>query len=111
VTVAQTVGAPLRTVTVRDTIGDLPPVENGADREEMPYGGARAWHRACPHPCSPQRKSSACSGHVSSEHACADFTTLGTEAWVHRLRLHSDGLLRGLGAALPTRLLSSAATS
>ena len=26
---AQTVGAPLRTVTVRDTIGDLPPIENG----------------------------------------------------------------------------------
>jgi len=38
----QTAGAPLRTVTVRDTIGDLPPVENGEDREEMPYGGELA---------------------------------------------------------------------
>ena len=47
-TLPQTVGAPLRTVTVRDTIGDLPPVQNGEDREEMPYGGARTWHHACP---------------------------------------------------------------
>jgi len=42
VPVLQTAGAPLRTVTVRDTIGDLPPVENGEDREEMPYGGELA---------------------------------------------------------------------
>ena len=38
----QTAGAPLRTVTVRDTIGDLPPIENGEEREEMPYGGESA---------------------------------------------------------------------
>lgn len=38
--VPQTVGAPLRTVTVRDAIGDLPPIENGAARLEMPYAGA-----------------------------------------------------------------------
>ncbi|KAG2449363.1 hypothetical protein HYH02_005516 [Chlamydomonas schloesseri] len=30
-------GAPLRTVTVRDVIGDLPPVENGACAEPLPY--------------------------------------------------------------------------
>ena len=35
-------GAPLRTVTVRDTIGDLPPIENGEDREEMAYDGKYA---------------------------------------------------------------------
>ena len=42
VTLSQTVGAPLRTVTVRDTIGDLPPIENGEDREEMAYSGKPA---------------------------------------------------------------------
>lgn len=30
-------GAPLRTVTVRDTIADLPPITNGASLEEMSY--------------------------------------------------------------------------
>ena len=38
--VPQQEGAPLRTVTVRDAIGDLPPITNGADLEEMPYSGA-----------------------------------------------------------------------
>ncbi len=33
-------GAPLRTVTVRDAIGDLPPLTNGADVEDMDYAGA-----------------------------------------------------------------------
>ena len=37
--VKQGVGAPLRTVTVRDTVGDLPPLKNGADVCEMPYSG------------------------------------------------------------------------
>jgi hypothetical protein len=37
--VPQTVGAPLRPVTVRDTIGDLPPIENGHDADEMDYPG------------------------------------------------------------------------
>lgn len=37
--VPQTVGAPLRPVTVRDAIGDLPAIENGHDVEEMPYTG------------------------------------------------------------------------
>ncbi|KAG2433346.1 hypothetical protein HXX76_008410 [Chlamydomonas incerta] len=32
-------GAPLRTVTVRDVIGDLPPVENGAETDPLPYTG------------------------------------------------------------------------
>eukprot|EP00891_Asterochloris_glomerata_P001829 jgi/Astpho2/1829/fgenesh1_pm.00038_%23_4_t len=33
------VGAPLRTVTVRDVIGDLPIIGNGHDQEEMQYSG------------------------------------------------------------------------
>lgn len=32
-------GAPFRSITVRDTIGDLPPVENGASKPTMQYGG------------------------------------------------------------------------
>ncbi|XP_006847211.2 DNA (cytosine-5)-methyltransferase 1B [Amborella trichopoda] len=31
-------GAPFRSMTVRDTIGDLPPVGNGADKVEIKYG-------------------------------------------------------------------------
>ncbi|KAK7251127.1 hypothetical protein RIF29_34055 [Crotalaria pallida] len=31
-------GAPLRAITVRDTIGDLPPVGNGASKANMEYG-------------------------------------------------------------------------
>ncbi|KAJ7541010.1 hypothetical protein O6H91_10G041100 [Diphasiastrum complanatum] len=31
-------GAPFRSMTVRDTIGDLPPVCNGADKSEISYG-------------------------------------------------------------------------
>lgn len=31
-------GAPFRSITVRDTIGDLPPVGNGADKLEIKYG-------------------------------------------------------------------------
>lgn len=37
--VPQTVGAPLRPVTVRDAIGDLPPIDNGHDVDEMAYSG------------------------------------------------------------------------
>ena len=37
--VRQTVGAPVRSVTVRDAIGDLPPVSNGEDAAERPYAG------------------------------------------------------------------------
>ena len=37
--VPQAVGAPLRTVTVRDAIGDLPPITNGASQLELPYSG------------------------------------------------------------------------
>ncbi|KAF6265105.1 hypothetical protein COO60DRAFT_1470199 [Scenedesmus sp. NREL 46B-D3] len=32
-------GAPLRTVTVRDAIGDLPAIQNGHDKDVMPYSG------------------------------------------------------------------------
>ena len=38
-------GRPRRAVTVRDAIGDLPPISNGADVEEMPFSGAPM------HPC------------------------------------------------------------
>ena len=38
-------GRPRRAVTVRDAIGDLPPISNGADVEEMPFSGAPI------HPC------------------------------------------------------------
>uniref|UniRef100_A0ACD5X5C0 Uncharacterized protein n=1 Tax=Avena sativa TaxID=4498 RepID=A0ACD5X5C0_AVESA len=31
-------GAPFRSITVRDTIGDLPPVENGANKPTIKYG-------------------------------------------------------------------------
>jgi DNA (cytosine-5)-methyltransferase 1 len=37
--VRQTVGAPLRPITVRDAIGDLPSIHNGADVDEMDYSG------------------------------------------------------------------------
>ena len=35
--VPQMDGAPVRAVTVRDVIGDLPPIENGCDAEEVDY--------------------------------------------------------------------------
>lgn len=35
-------GRPRRAVTVRDAIGDLPPIENGADVVEMPFSGVAA---------------------------------------------------------------------
>ena len=34
-------GAPLRAISVKDAIGDLPPIVNGSDMLEMPYSGAR----------------------------------------------------------------------
>ena len=37
--VPQSDGAPLRTVTVRDVISDLPAIENGHDEAEMQYSG------------------------------------------------------------------------
>ena len=37
--VRQDMGAPLRVVTVKDAIGDLPPLVNGASEEEMAYSG------------------------------------------------------------------------
>lgn len=37
--VPQSIGAPLRTVTVRDAIADLPAIGNGHDQEEMQYTG------------------------------------------------------------------------
>ena len=39
--VPQMDGAPLRAITVKDAIGDLPPIVNGSDMLEMPYSGAR----------------------------------------------------------------------
>ena len=37
--VPQTEGAPLRTVTVKDVISDLPPISNGQCEEKMEYSG------------------------------------------------------------------------
>lgn len=37
--VPQTNGAPLRAITVRDAIGDLPAITNGSDKVEMEYSG------------------------------------------------------------------------
>ncbi|CAL5224063.1 g6688 [Coccomyxa viridis] len=37
--VPQRDGAPLRAITVRDAIGDLPPITNGSDKVEMEYSG------------------------------------------------------------------------
>lgn len=42
--VPQTIGAPLRTVTVKDAIGDLPHISNGANQTEMPYAGVPISH-------------------------------------------------------------------
>ena len=39
-------GAPLRTVTVKDAIGDLPPLSNGAAIEDMDYAGTHLIHTA-----------------------------------------------------------------
>ena len=38
--VPQMDGAPLRAITVKDAIGDLPPIVNGSDMLDMPYSGA-----------------------------------------------------------------------
>lgn len=45
--VPQKDGAPLRAITVRDAIGDLPPIMNGADKAEMDYSGASALAVTC----------------------------------------------------------------
>ncbi len=37
--VPQTEGAPLRTVTVKDVISDLPPIQNGHSEIESQYSG------------------------------------------------------------------------
>lgn len=39
--VPQRNGAPLRAITVRDAIGDLPPIANGSDKVELEYSGER----------------------------------------------------------------------
>ena len=39
--VPQMDGAPLRAITVKDAIGDLPPIINGSDMLDMPYSGVR----------------------------------------------------------------------
>ena len=51
------VGAPLRTVTVRDVIGDLPIIGNGHDKEEMQYSG----ELSRPHCCAQSGLSTSCS--------------------------------------------------
>ena len=49
--VPQKDGAPLRAITVRDAIGDLPPIVNGADKVEMDHSGAQV-SLSCVHPCN-----------------------------------------------------------
>ena len=36
--------APYRSITVRDILSDLPPIKNGANKENISYGEARASH-------------------------------------------------------------------
>ncbi|CAI5459943.1 unnamed protein product [Closterium sp. Yama58-4] len=41
-------GAPLRSITVRDAMGDLPSIENGAEEEEMEYSSEpSSWFQRC----------------------------------------------------------------
>ena len=47
--VPQSVGAPLRTVTVRDVIADLPAIQNGHDQAEMQYSGLHLFSQLSPH--------------------------------------------------------------
>lgn len=37
-------GAPLRTITVRDAMSDLPEISNGHSKDEMAYGGEALTH-------------------------------------------------------------------
>lgn len=37
--IAWSVSAPYRTITVRDSMSDLPPIKNGASKLEIPYDG------------------------------------------------------------------------
>ncbi|GJP36008.1 hypothetical protein CLOM_g20549 [Closterium sp. NIES-68] len=42
------VGAPLRSITVRDAMGELPSIENGAEEEEMEYSSEpSSWFQRC----------------------------------------------------------------
>ncbi|CAI5459956.1 unnamed protein product [Closterium sp. Yama58-4] len=42
------IGAPLRSITVRDAMGDLPSIENGAEEEEMEYSSEpSSWFQRC----------------------------------------------------------------
>ncbi|KAK9918243.1 hypothetical protein WJX75_002529 [Coccomyxa subellipsoidea] len=63
-------GAPLRTVTVKDAIGDLPPLTNGADVEDMQYAGApvSAFQKAIRGDCT-----------VLHDHICKEMNELNLE--------------------------------
>ena len=67
-------GAPLRAVTVEDTIGDLPVVDNGADRLEMEYTQK---------PISSFQASIRGSCSVLSDHICKEMNELN----FHRCKL------------------------
>ncbi|KAK9785341.1 hypothetical protein WJX73_005011, partial [Symbiochloris irregularis] len=68
--VRQDVGAPLRTVTVRDAIGDLPPIINGACAEEMPYTGP---------PVSAFQKAIRSGARALGDHICKEMNPLNLE--------------------------------
>ncbi|BDA51554.1 DNA (cytosine-5)-methyltransferase 1B [Coccomyxa sp. Obi] len=63
-------GAPLRTVTVKDAIGDLPPLTNGADVEDMDYTGppVSAFQKAIRGDCT-----------VLHDHICKEMNELNLE--------------------------------
>lgn len=63
-------GAPLRAVTVRDAIGDLPPITNGADAEEMAYSQP---------PVSTYQKMVRGSSTVLRDHICKGLNELNLE--------------------------------
>uniref|UniRef100_A0A383WCP9 Cytosine-specific methyltransferase n=1 Tax=Tetradesmus obliquus TaxID=3088 RepID=A0A383WCP9_TETOB len=63
-------GAPLRTVTVRDAIGDLPNIQNGHDKDPMPYSGpaVSAFQKLMRHKASELR-----------DHICKEMNELNLE--------------------------------
>ncbi|XP_077510414.1 DNA (cytosine-5)-methyltransferase PliMCI-like [Amblyomma americanum] len=59
--------APLRTVTVRDAMSDLPEIRNGAKFDEIPYGAQ---------PLTPFQKTLRGGGAVLRDHVCKDMAPL-----------------------------------
>lgn len=59
--------APLRTITVRDAMSDLPEIRNGAKMNEIPYGAE---------PLTPFQKSLRAGGAVLRDHVCKEMAPL-----------------------------------